>query len=718
MIDYIIANERIAKECSDVRTYRGFDIDSDHYLVQGIFHVHKSKRKKKEVVKQKLNTNALHDDTSRWLYQRRLNMAAENRHTSNEIEEEWNNIKDIAKQAAQESLGTRRAKIPEKKLRNWDEEIQKLVKEKQAAFRRWMSTKKVEDKVEYNKRAALAKRKSRKLQRKSWDHFVANLEQEVYKARPRAYKILRRVGNDFNERMYLPKLQMKEAEEYFNELWNSPNSDEWEIPAKSTEENSEEITKKELEEALRRTKNSKAPGEDEIPSELFKYASASFKERLLKFLNLIMRKEQIPEEFKNAVVIPIYKKGDMSKAENYRGISLLSTCYKILVKIWAKRIGEAIETKLLESQNGFRRGRSCTDACYTIKLLMEKRIEYNEEMHLCFIDLEKAYDNVNRHKLFKILPEYNISPKMIRIIQKIYENTKVSIKLGDQKSEHIQINKGVRQGCPLSCVLFNIYVDAITREWIANNPRGVDLKNGKRLETVLFADDQVIVAENENDLQRSVYSLEKVMAKYDMTISSKKTKTIAFKGKDPIRSKIVINGKIVEQVNTFRYLGMDISYKGEVDIENKLYKFIKLTGLLNRTMPVNKVRKETRVKVYNTLAVPTLTYGCENWAMKKSDKRRITSAEMRFMRRTAGITLNDRIRSQEITDSLGVTPILRRVKNYRRKWRSHVERMEEERSPKMIEKYTPTAKRLRGRPRKKLVDTSSSDSASNTPTGQ
>jgi len=70
----------------------------------------------------------------------------------------------------------------------------------------------------------------------------------------------------------------------------------------------------------------------------------------------------------------------------------------------------------------------------------------------------------------------------------------------------------------------------------------------------------------------------------------------------------VINGKIVEQMNTFRHLGMDISYKGEVDIENQLYKFMKLTGILNRTMPVNKVRKETRVKVYNTLAVPTLNH--------------------------------------------------------------------------------------------------------------
>ena len=86
-----------------------------------------------------------------------------------------------------------------------------------------------------------------------------------------------------------------------------------------------------------RTKNSKAPGGCEIHSELFKYASASFKERCPKFLNLIMKEEQIPKEFRNAVVIPIYEKRDMSKVKSYRGISLLSKYYKILVKIWAKK---------------------------------------------------------------------------------------------------------------------------------------------------------------------------------------------------------------------------------------------------------------------------------------------------------------------------------------------------------------------------------------------
>src|SRR6266550_2781532 len=92
-----------------------------------------------------------------------------------------------------------------------------------------------------------------------------------------------------------------------------------------------------------------------------------------------------------------------------------------------------------------------------------------------------------------------------------------------------------------------------------------------------------------------------------------------------------------------------------------------------------KVQKETRMKVYNTLAVPMITYGCEVWALKKTDKRRITAAEMKFMRRTAGVTLRDRIKSETITSNLGVTQIMKKIKSYRKKWRNHVERMEETR---------------------------------------
>lgn len=86
----------------------------------------------------------------------------------------------------------------------------------------------------------------------------------------------------------------------------------------------------------------------------------------------------------------IFKKGDLSKIENYRGISLLCVAYKILAKMIAKKLNEEADKFLLECQNGFRKGRSCTDASYSVKSMIEKRVELNEETHICFIDFEKT----------------------------------------------------------------------------------------------------------------------------------------------------------------------------------------------------------------------------------------------------------------------------------------------------------------------------------------
>ncbi len=207
--------------------------------------------------------------------------------------------------------------------------------------------------------------------------------------------------------------------------------------------------------------------------------------------------------------------------------------------------------------------------------------------------------------------DLGVSGKIRRVIQSIYNNTKIQIRIGSKLSEHAEINRGVRQGCPLSCVLFNMYMDHMVKEWQKKDPKGIQMDQQQEISTVLFADDQAVLAETEDDLQRAMYQLAKTSEAYDMKISSGKTKTMAFKGKDAIRSKIVIDGKIIEQVNTFRYLGNEMSYQGEVDVGGKIAKFLRVTGLINRTLRNNKVQKETRLKVYNTLAVPMITYGCE-----------------------------------------------------------------------------------------------------------
>ena len=119
---------------------------------------------------------------------------------------------------------------------------------------------------------------------------------------------------------------------------------------------------------------------------------------------------------------------------------------------------------MVEEQCGFRKGRSCTHAIFTVKQVIEKRKEHNLPLFLLFIDYEKAYDNVNRDKLWELM-DNKIPNYLLNTIKCIYRNTKVRIKFNYGIAEPIHINKGVRKGSGLSLVLFNIYINKTEQEF-------------------------------------------------------------------------------------------------------------------------------------------------------------------------------------------------------------------------------------------------------------
>jgi hypothetical protein len=125
---------------------------------------------------------------------------------------------------------------------------------------------------------------------------------------------------------------------------------------------------------------------------LCKYAGDKFYSRLLKLFNSIYKNAQIQNEWKSSIIVSIYKKGYKRKPEHYRGINLLNTCYKICSKILDGKLKNITEDLLLECQNGFRKGTSCIDSAFCMKLSFEKRREFNLETHFAFVDYEKAFE--------------------------------------------------------------------------------------------------------------------------------------------------------------------------------------------------------------------------------------------------------------------------------------------------------------------------------------
>ena len=131
---------------------------------------------------------------------------------------------------------------------------------------------------------------------------------------------------------------------------------------------------------------------------------------------------------------------------------------------------------------------------------------------------------------------------------------------------------------------------------------------------LLFADEQFIIADTEDNLQKTAHKLNQIITQCDLNTSVQRTKSLAFKGRDPVRTKIVIDNKIIEVVNLFNYLGNMIFHEKELYID-KLRNYLKIIGVLNNAFRPQKTLKKTRIKLYSTLALPVLLYGSETWSI-------------------------------------------------------------------------------------------------------
>ena len=123
------------------------------------------------------------------------------------------------------------------------------------------------------------------------------------------------------------------------------------------------------------------------------------------------------------LVTPIHKKGDKQKPENYRAISLLSIPGKVFSRILLNRMKKKTEEATGESQFGFRLGRGTVDAIFIVRQIMEKAKEHQVPLHFNFIDFKAAFDTIWRKALWKMLLAIGVNPKIVRIVEELYNNT-------------------------------------------------------------------------------------------------------------------------------------------------------------------------------------------------------------------------------------------------------------------------------------------------------
>ncbi len=337
-----------------------------------------------------------------------------------------------------------------------------------------------------------------------------------------------------------------------------------ELESNMTDTNSNEVLNREISvneviSAVQKLKVRKAIGIDLIPNEVIKCPEVAV--LFNKLFNVCLSSGLLPSVWQNAWIKPIPKGAskDPYVPLNYRGISLLSCVAKTYTGILNTRLSNFMKDNSLfpEEQNGFRQGRSCEDHIFSLTSIIRNRMAVNSSTYCAFVDFEKAFDWVNRDLLLYKLLCHGIDGHFYQSVKSILSNTKSCVLLNNYvQTEWFDINCGVRQGDSLSPTLFSIFINDVVDHLKSNCP---SIQIGDtNLNCLLYADDMVLIGENEDSLQCLLNELKNWCDNWRVKVNESKTQVVHFRNKrsDVTNSRFMYDGKELEIKNSYRYLGV------------------------------------------------------------------------------------------------------------------------------------------------------------------
>lgn len=384
-----------------------------------------------------------------------------------------------------------------------------------------------------------------------------------------------------------------------------------------------DITVEEVHNSIKAVKSNKAPGPDGLIGELYKHSSLAMVQFLTRYFNKLFVTGTFPSAWCEALLQPLHKKGDINCPDNYRGISLLNVSGKLYSYILNKRLTKWIEDEhvINEAQAGFRRNYSTVDHIFTLLSIVQKQLRNHRKLYVAFIDFKKAFDLVDRNKLWSVLKKNGIGGRMYQAIKSMYAVVKAKVKVGGDLTDSFMCPRGLKQGEICSPVLFSLFINELAEEIIKGGKHGIPLSPDLlQILIMLFADDIILVSSTVSGLQQQLNVLCNTAHSLDLTVNLQKSNVVIFRNGGYISSKEkwYFDGSLMKIVNQYKYLGVifstgltfshcleDLSSRAKHQVINILRLLWKFQSLSPKLF----------FKLFDCQIQPMLTYGAEVWGL-------------------------------------------------------------------------------------------------------
>ena len=413
------------------------------------------------------------------------------------------------------------------------------------------------------------------------------------------------------------------------------------------------ITDHEIMKAIKRLKGKKSPGIDCILPEMIKYSQHVMLPVLTKIFNHILQTGNYPKQWLRGYIIPIYKKGTKTDPSNYRGITIGSCLGKLFNMILNERLITYFDKHnvISKCQIGFKKKHRTSDHIFVLNSLINKYTSQGKRLYTCFVDMQKAFDMINRVKLMYKLKQTGIGSLLYSVIKDMYLSSKaeIAVKVENTLTEMFKSEIGVYQGDVLSPSLFNLYINDLVNQFDSEcMPACLDNTD---INCLLYADDVVLISTSEEGLQKSVDKLSEYCNYWDLKINIDKTKVVVFNKHAPVRNiQICHDGHVIESCESYRYLGMLLSSNGNLSVSmaDLSRRGLKAIFKMKSMFKKSDVSFNTMIHLFDHIIKPIMLYGSDIWGhmyinegklqLKQLYKDDIELNHIRFLRFLLGVS--------------------------------------------------------------------------------